>query len=139
MIILKFLDSRVWLSVLFLPFYGTLSAAAGRIHVIPEPVSVTEKPGSFNLRQGATVVVDGDSTAGVTAWFIQEMRDQTGISLREEKGGRGAITVHVGINAANGREGYSLAVTGSGIRIRAGTAGGGFYGGRTVAAVLSPG
>ena len=139
MIILKFPDSRLWLSVLFLPFYGTLSAAAGRIHVIPEPVSVTEKSGSFNLRQGATLVVDGDSTAGIATWFIQEMRDQTGISLREEKGGRGAITVHVGINAADGKEGYSLAVTGSGIRISAGTAAGAFYGMQTLLQLLPPG
>src|ERR1700722_15348863 len=140
--IFKITDGRVRLFVLFVCFYGSVSAAAGRIHVIPEPVSVTEKPGSFNLRQGATLAVDGDSMSGITAWVIQQVRDQTGILLREEKGGRGVITVHVGMagtGAAGGREGYSLAVTTSGIRINAGTAAGAFYGMQTLLQLLPPG
>src|SRR5580700_1160826 len=66
---------------------GSVSAAAGRIHVIPEPVSVTEKPGSFYLRQGATLAVEGDSMAGIAGWLVGQVREQTGILLKEEKGG----------------------------------------------------
>lgn len=89
MITSKISGSRVWLTVLFLSFYGSLSAAGGRIHVIPEPASVMEKPGSFYLRQGATLAVEGDSLAGITDWVVQQVKDQTGITLREEKGEEG--------------------------------------------------
>ena len=54
--------------------------------MIPEPVSVTEKPGSFYLRQGATLAVEGDSLAGIAVWLTGQVQEQTGILLKEEKG-----------------------------------------------------
>src|SRR5580704_10379754 len=118
MMIFKIPAGRVWLFVLFLSFYGSVSAAAGRIHVIPEPVSVTEKPGSFYLRQGATLAVEGDSMAGIAGWLVGEVREQTGILLKEEKGGRGAIVVLVGEKyKGKGAEGYSLGVSSAGVRL----------------------
>src|SRR5580698_6775514 len=75
---------------------GSAWTGAGRIHVIPEPVSVTEKPGSFYLRQGTTLALEGDSTAGLADWMVGQVREQTGILLKYEKGGRGAIVVVVG-------------------------------------------
>src|SRR5580658_8713569 len=110
---------RIVLAVLLLFFCGA-SSAGGRIHVIPEPVSVTEKPGSFYLRQGATLAVEGDSTAGISAWLVGRVREQTGVLLREEKGARGAIVVVVGEKyRGKGAEGYRLGVSSSGVRIEA--------------------
>src|SRR5579863_1369195 len=111
MVMIKFCH-RVLLTVLLFSGYGSLVAAGGRVHVIPEPVSVTEKPGSFNLRQGATLSVAGDSTAGITAWLVGQVRDQTGIMLHEDKGIKGAIVVQVSKGyKGKGSDGYNLSVS----------------------------
>jgi hexosaminidase len=142
MIIFNFRIRRIWLTVLLLFIYGCVSArggrdgsgsaADGRVHVIPEPVSVTEKPGSFYLRQGAALAVEGDSTAGIAGWLVGQVRDETGVTLHEEKGSRGAIVVLVGEKyRGRGKEGYSLSVSSSGVRIEAGSPAGAFYGMQT--------
>lgn len=119
---------------------GSVSAAGGRIHVIPEPMSVTEKPGSFYLRQGATLAVEGDSMAGIAGWLVGQVREQTGILLKEEKGGRGAIVVLVGEKyRGKGAEGYSLGVSSAGVRIEAGSSAGAFYGMQTLMQLVPPG
>jgi hexosaminidase len=134
-----FYSRRLRLSFLFFSFYGIASAAGGRVHVIPEPVSVMEKPGSFNLRQGATLAIEGDSLSGLSAWLNAQVRDQTGISLHEEKGGRGAIVIRVGKGEEGGREGYRLSVSSSGVRITAGSPAGAFYGMQTLLQLLPAG
>src|SRR5579872_3157860 len=136
---LVFFSRRIWLAVLFLSPYVVVSAAGGRIHIVPEPVSVVERPGSFILRQGATLAVEGDSLSGISAWFVAQVKEQTGISLREEKAGRGAIFVHVGKDKEAGREGYSLTVSSSGIHINASAPAGAFYGMQTFLQLLPPG
>ena len=150
MIIFNFRIRRIGLTVLLLSFCGMVTAGSGRdgsvspgsgrIHVIPEPVSVTEKPGSFYLRQGATLAVEGDSTAGIAGWLVAQVREQTGILLKEEKGGRGAIIVLVGEKYRGaGREGYSIGVSSAGVRIEAGSPAGAFYGMQTLLQLLPPG
>src|ERR1700722_325400 len=121
---MKIPGGRVWVTVLFFFFcgfdalsgVGSAAAAGGSVHVIPEPVSVVEKPGSFMLRQGAHVAVEGDSAGGLSGWLIGAVREQTGLVLREEKGSRGVIVVQVDKNADKrmGLEGYSLTVSSSG-------------------------
>ena len=140
MIIFKISGVRACLTVLFFSFCGSLSAADGRIHIIPEPVSVVEKPGSFYLRQGATLAVEGDSTAGLADWLVGQVRDQTGVTLHEGKGGRGAMVVLVGEKyKGRGAEGYSLSVSSSGVRIEAGSPAGAFYGMQTLLQLLPVG
>src|SRR5579863_8736618 len=131
MVIFNLRMRRIVLAVLLLFFYR-VSSATGRIHVIPEPVAVTAKPGSFYLRQGATLAVEGDSTAGIAGWLVAQVREQTGLLLKEEMGGRGAIVVLVGEKyRGKGAEGYSLGVSTSGVRIEAGSPEGAFYGMQT--------
>ena len=136
-----FSKGRVRLSIFFLSFCGVVSAGTGRVHVIPEPVSVTEKPGSFMLRQGAVLAVEGDSLGNIASVLTGQLRDQTGLVLHEEKGSRGAIVVQVdkGTDKSFGSEGYSLTVSSSGIRIRAVSAAGAFYGMQTLLQLLPPG
>jgi hexosaminidase len=110
----------------------TASAAGGGIHVIPQPVSVTERPGSFMLRPGATLAVEGDSLAGTAAWLAGQVHDLTGISLRQGRGGKGAIVIHLGEGGDVGSEGYKLLVTAAGIRLSAKTPAGIFYGVQTL-------
>ncbi|HXD79015.1 MAG TPA: family 20 glycosylhydrolase [Puia sp.] len=134
-----FRSRRLRLLLIFLLSYGMVSATGSRIHVIPEPVSVTDKPGSFTLREGSAVSIEGDSLSGVGAWLVAQVRDQTGIKLHEEKGNRGAIVIDVDKNRTNGREGYTLSVSSSGIRIHAATPAGAFYGMQTFLQLLPPG
>jgi hexosaminidase len=108
------------------------SAAGGRIHIIPEPVSVMEKPGEFMLRSGVTLVVDGDSLAGTAAWFTEQVQTLTGLQLQQGRGGKQTITIAVGHHSAMRKEEYSLSVTPSGIRITAADAAGAFYGLQTL-------
>lgn len=116
-----------------------MAAAGGRVHVIPEPVSVAEKPGSFYLRQGATLAVEGDSTAGIAGWLVGQVRDQTGLTLREEKGTRGTIDVQVSGKYKGAASGYSLSVSTSGIRLEAGSPAGAFYGMQTLLQLIPVG
>jgi hexosaminidase len=126
--------------IVFLLFWATTSRAGGRIHVIPEPVSITEKSGSFYLRQGATLAVEGDSSAGIADWLAGQVREQTGVLLKEEKGSRGAIVVLVAAKyKGKGAEGYNLSVSSSGVRIEAESPAGAFYGMQTLLQLLPPG
>jgi hexosaminidase len=145
-----FRGRRAWLPFLFsLLFFSasaadggvTASAAGGGIHVIPQPVSVTEKPGSFMLRPGATLAVEGDSLAGMAAWLAGQVHDLTGISLHQGRGGKGAIVIQLGEgrDAAQGPEGYQLSVTNAGIRLSAKSPAGIFYGMQTLLQLLPVG
>ena len=128
------------LAIFFVSICGSVNAANGRIHVIPEPVSVVEKPGSFYLRQGATLAVEGDSAAGIASWLIGQVREQAGITLHDEKGSRGAIVVHIAMTGTSrGREGYSLSVTSSGVRINSESGAGAFYAMQTLLQLLPAG
>jgi hexosaminidase len=142
---------RVHCAVLALTgILGSFSAFAdgGRIHIIPQPVTVTERSGDFFLRPGTTLVTEGDSLAGTAAWFTGQVHDLTGVSLREGHSGKQSIVLHLitGIDktaAANepamNREGYTLSVSPSGIRLSAHSPAGMFYGLQTLLQLLPPG
>ena len=132
--IVFFRGRRACLSFLFLGFLFSASAAGGGIHVIPQPVSVVEKPGSFSLRPGAMLVTEGDSLAWTAAWLMEQLHGQTGISLRQGRGSKGAIVIRLGEgkDAVTGAEGYQLSVTPAGIRLSASTSAGIFYGMQTL-------
>jgi hexosaminidase len=139
MVIFNLLKRRTELMV-FLLFWAATSRAGGRIHVIPEPVSITEKPGSFYLRQSATLAVEGDSSTGIADWLTGQVKEQTGLLLKEEKGSRGAIVVLVAAKyTGRGAEGYNLSVSSSGVRIEAESPAGAFYGMQTLLQLLPPG
>ena len=145
-----FLRSRyACLALLCSSTFLAVSAADGRIHVIPQPVSVTEKPGDLVLRSGATLVVegatlvmDGDSLATTAAWFTEQVQTLTGLQLRQGRGGKQTIIVHIiGVkdNTAMRKEQYSLSVTPSGIRITAADPAGIFYGLQTLLQLIPAG
>ena len=137
-----FLRSRhISLALLFSVAFLAVSAADGRIHIIPQPVSVTEKPGDFVLRSGATLVVEGDSLATTAVWFTEQVQALTGVQLRQGRGGKQAIILDIAHRDKSGihPNGYSLSVTPSGIRINADDPAGIFYGLQTLLQLMPAG
>lgn len=133
---------HICLALLFSVVFLAAAAAGGRIHIIPQPVSVTEKPGDFVLRSGATLVMVGDSLGGTAAWFTEQVQTLTGVQLRQGRGGKQAITLHIiGVrdNTAMRKEQYNLSVTPSGIRINADDPAGIFYGLQTLLQLIPAG
>jgi hexosaminidase len=132
---------HISLALFFSGAFLAVSAAGGRIHIIPQPVSVTEKPGDFVLRSGATLVVEGDSLATTAAWFTEQVQALTGIQLRQGKGGKQAIIFDIAHRDKSGihPNGYSLSVTPSGIRINADDPAGIFYGLQTLLQLIPAG
>jgi hexosaminidase len=132
---------HISLALLFSVAFLAVSAAGGHIHIIPQPVSVTEKPGDFVLRSGATLVAEGDSLATTAAWFTEQVQALTGVQLRQGRGGKQAIIVRLisGADKVAGQEamalhpdGYQLSVSPSGIRLSARSPAGIFYGLQTL-------
>ncbi|HZK62850.1 MAG TPA: family 20 glycosylhydrolase, partial [Puia sp.] len=108
---------------------------------IPEPVSVTEKPGQFILDQKVSLQMGAqDQSLNETAqWFSTELALVTGISIQEKKSGGRAIQLHLTTDEDKnnlGREGYHLTVSPSGISLSANSAAGIFYGMQTILQLL---
>src|ERR1700722_3294317 len=92
------------------------------IHIIPQPVSVTEKSGHFTLTASTTIVTEGDSLAQTAAWLAGKLQVQQG------KGGKQRIILSLNADKNIHRDGYTLQVTPGAIRISANNAAGVFYG-----------
>lgn len=108
------------------------TAAPGpSIHIIPQPVSVKENSGHFTLSPDTRIVTEGDSLTQIAGWLGDRFH------LNGNKG-KQRIILHVGAGATN-REGYTLSVTPSTVRIEAATAAGVFYGVQTLEQLVSPG
>jgi hexosaminidase len=109
------------------------------IHIIPEPVSVTEKTGHFTLSVGTGLAIEGDSLAGPAAWFIEYLFELDSIKIRQSKEGK-RIVLHINTSAesnnALGREGYTISITPAVVRISANSPAGIFYGMQTLLQLL---
>ena len=102
------------------------------IRLIPQPVSVTEKPGHFTLTASTSIVVEGDSLAQPASWLADRLHLQVG------KGSKQRIVLAITKNSATGPEGYTLTVTPSVVRISANSPAGVFYGMQTLLQLLPP-
>ena len=122
-----------------LPMLGF--AAGGRVHIIPEPVSISEKEGSFSLKPGVTISAADASLKPVSTWLSATMEKVYGISSTPGSGGA-AIVLESGKMADRnllGAEGYVLTVTKSRITIRANEAAGVFHGLQTLMQLIPAG
>jgi hexosaminidase len=142
-------------AIVFLLFFiegRTRAADSTRIRLIPQPVSVTEKSGSFVLDPGV-VVVAGKGIPTVTVnWFMVRMEAESGIALHGGSGGKRRITLQLVSSidktgddksatgtGATDKEGYALSIKPSEIRISATNPAGIFYGMQTVLQLLPAG
>src|ERR1700761_8842451 len=100
-------------------------APPSTIHIIPQPVSVTERSGHFTLGSTTSIVAEGDSLRKTADWLAGELH------LQQGKGGKQRIILKISSGKDKG-EGYTLSVTPSAIRIESETAAGIFYGTQTL-------
>ena len=119
------------------------SAPPSRIHIIPEPVSVTEEPGTFLLDAGTVIRVGSSDPdlAHTAAWFSDRLQTVSSLRLAVEKRGKKQIALELNshVDTTLGKEGYTLSVTPGGVTIKANTAAGIFYGLQTLLELLPPG
>ncbi|HWB92180.1 MAG TPA: beta-N-acetylhexosaminidase, partial [Puia sp.] len=110
------------------------------IHIIPQPVSVTEKTGSFKLGSAIRIVEEGDSLGDCSSWLSHEMTTVYGIATGKDRSDKHQIVLQ-NLSAKKrldrlGSEGYELSVTPSAIKISANSPAGVFHGIQTLMQLL---
>ncbi|HRI19378.1 MAG TPA: family 20 glycosylhydrolase [Panacibacter sp.] len=110
--------------------------AKSRIAIIPEPVKISEKPGSFKLPQTVVMEIAATPALNETADFLkQKLSVATGAHVTvTEKSPAAAIKLilNATANKETGDEGYQLSVTPNTITIKANKPAGLFYGAQTL-------
>lgn len=111
-------------------------AASAAVNVIPAPVSVVEKSGSFVLTPAATIgYAEGLEKLG--AYLQETIGNSTGWEL-PVLSGKGTIAITVDSVKVKAAEGYLLNVTPEGVAITGADAGGAFYGVQTLLQLFPP-
>lgn len=122
-------------------FPALWAADSLHIHLIPQPVNISERPGEFVLDQKVSLMIDApeEKLNEPAAWFANQLKTISGISIQERRSGKKAIHLKL-ISAAGkntiGNEGYKLSVTSSSISLSANTPAGIFYGMQTLLQLL---
>lgn len=117
------------------------AAEGGRVHLIPEPVSVKEQSGEFILDQNVTLELRSKNKQLKESlkWFSQKIMASTGVDINQTAGKKKiSITINENPDTEIGKEGYRLAVTPENINLTANTAAGAFYGLQTIIQLLPP-
>ncbi len=118
--------------------------AEGRISIIPEPVRVEQRPGSFTITRNTSVVnATGSNRASTTIdLFVRRLRTATGFTLpvirADKHPTRDVILFRHIRDRGLGAEGYRVHVTPTAVEIAAPTDAGLFYGSETVLQLLPP-
>jgi hexosaminidase len=137
----------IFLVVVF--FTGRLCAAQtnygpDKIHIIPEPVSVTTQQGHFLLRPATRILVENPSVTGVAGLFAKMLNTPTGYHLlaKKSKSSRVKNDILLRINQVPdsilGNEGYRLQVSARKVVVTANTPRGIFYGMQSLMQLLPP-
>lgn len=108
--------------------------AAGPITVIPRPLHMEQRAGSFELTPKTTITYDDPALQPLANYLAQIIETSTGweIALVEGKSKKTAINLSVDSVKVNKAEGYMLDVTSKGVDLRGADNCGVFYGIQTL-------
>lgn len=127
--------------------FFVLAFQAGRarekIHLIPQPVSVTVKAGHFTLNRDTRILYDRDSVKAVAGLLKETIGRSTGFEpavRKDRRGGVNSIFLHLNAayDASLGEEGYRLQVTPGQVVISANQPAGLFYGSQSFKQLFPP-
>ncbi|HEY4155686.1 MAG TPA: beta-N-acetylhexosaminidase, partial [Puia sp.] len=112
-----------------------------RIHLIPQPVNLSERPGEFMLDQKVPLIVEasGQTMNETAAWFTDQLTTVSGLTIQQKKSGKKGIHLKLISGSEDNRigdEGYILSVTPSAITLSAKKPAGIFYGMQTLLQLL---
>ena len=128
------------LALIFTSMYAQQNSFS-TLNIIPEPVSVVEKQGTFTLPEKVSVLRPSGNENDITVNFLtQKLTEIAGRKVTVKNYGNATLQLilNVSKNASIGDEGYTLAVTPRNITIRANTAAGLFYGVQTLMQLFPP-
>jgi hexosaminidase len=118
--------------------------AQNKIHIIPEPVSVTAGHGHFSLKRDTRILVENPSATDVADLFTKMLDVPTGYHLKEKKSKssrlKNAISLRINSEPDSrlGDEGYTLQVSAHKVVITANKPQGIFYGIQSLMQLLPP-
>lgn len=125
-------------------YLGCASGLAGgsrELALVPRPVKVEVKAGTFELTAKTTMTATDGAQAEATQ-LADSLRRPTGFPLARGEPGAGetsiALVLDKSLTTGLGSEGYRLSVSSGGVVIRAGDTAGLFYGGQTLLQLLPP-
>ena len=114
-----------------------------RIHIIPEPVSVTERSGVFLLDHTVAfdVVTKSAGLDSLADWFSHRVRNLADVWLSPSHSGRYRLRIFLNATADDkiGPEGYKLTVSPTTIELHSNTVVGTFYGMQTLLQLIPVG
>ncbi|HEY4289083.1 MAG TPA: family 20 glycosylhydrolase [Puia sp.] len=131
--------SRLLILFILLTISTLRSAAADSapIHLIPQPVSLKQQPGTFLLSKATVISVEGASFDQAVTWFTGQLKASTGIQLQKGKSGKTVLQISAMVDKnIVGAEGYTLSITPSRIHLNANSPAGVFYGMQTLLQLL---
>lgn len=105
------------------------------LHIVPEPVSLTQKDGSFTLNDETGLVVNNEQLKSVADYFKYKIERSTGFQLGDQKEDR-TINLRLDETLSMADEEYELTVTPQEVSVVGKTPQGVFYGMQTVMQLL---
>jgi hexosaminidase len=129
------------LAILILAACNSKTEQSGAVKIIPNPVEVISEPGYFIINSATAMVVPDEfpelSEADILSDLIRRSAGYN-IEVKTDGASRNAIRFEKVQDIKGGPEGYELIVEKNGVKIRAGSEAGFFYGIQTLIQLLPP-
>jgi hexosaminidase len=129
--------ARSFLFIVFIVISSTASIA--QVSIIPEPVSLQQKTGSYSFKNAITIASDV-SAKKISDW-LKDKLSNTGLPVSVVSANEKAdivLSLNKTANTTIGKEGYQLTTSNNGVVISGNEAAGLFYGVQTFIQLLPP-